>query len=222
MQLSRHHYCTENTAARSSQVGSRARQQPGRAKAAKAPTDTQSWDSFGITFAIWFLRDVAVMRPQRWPWALVLPWHNHHSQHKWKPIDSLLGGDANLPAAQQCIDYPSTSPPMAWSSPWCCFHQKSSFILPAKPRLSAVREVKRVGPRSMDSLSTKTKTASANADVSQLFIVTRTYNYPLTVSRARYLEPSLGRVTVRFCFQPHPTFKWGKKKNPTTKEQLTG
>ena len=69
-----------------------------------------------------------------------------------------------------------------------------------------------VGLRSMDSLFTKTKTASANADVSQLFIVTRTHNYPLTVSRARYFEPSLGRVTVRLCFQPHPTFKWGKKK----------
>lgn len=114
------------------------------------------------------------------------------------------------------------SPPHYQHSPWCCFHQKSSFTLPPKHKHSGSLQLgKCVGLRSMNSPCTKTKTASANADVSQLFIVTRTYNCPLTVSRACYLEPSLGRVTVRLCFQPRPTFKWGKKPTPTTKEQLT-
>lgn len=107
-------------------------------------------------------------------------------------------------------------------SPCCCFCQKSSFVLPPKHKHSGSLQLgKCVGLRSMDSLCTKTKTASANTDVSQFFIVTRTYNCPLTVSRAHYLEPSLGRVTVRLCFQPRPTFKRGKKPTPTTKEQLT-
>lgn len=114
------------------------------------------------------------------------------------------------------------SPPHYRHSPCCCFCQKSSFILPPKHKHSGpLQSGKCVGLRSTDSLCTKMKTASANTDVSQLFIVTRTCKCPLTVSRAHYLEPSLGRVAVRLCFQPRPTFKWGKKPTPTTKEQLT-
>lgn len=128
-----------------------------------------------------------------------------------------------MPILQQLGSAKTTqSPPHHWHSPCCCFCQKSSFILPPKHKHSGfLQSGKCVGLRSTDSVRTKTKTASANADVSQLFIVTRTYNCPLTVSRACYLEPSLGRVTVRLCFQPRPTFKREKKPTPTTKEQLT-
>lgn len=128
-----------------------------------------------------------------------------------------------MPILQQLGRAKTTgSPPHYWHSPCFCFCQKSSFILPPKHKHSGSLQLgKCVGLRSTYSLCTKTKTASANTDVSQLFIVTRTYNCPLTVSRAHYLEPSLGRVTVCLCFQPLPTFKWGKKPTPTTKEQLT-
>lgn len=47
--------------------------------------------TFRITFAISFLSDAAVMRPQRWPWVWVPLWHQCHSQHKQEP-NSLLWG----------------------------------------------------------------------------------------------------------------------------------
>lgn len=164
------------------------------------------------------------MRPRRWLWARAPLWHSHHNQHTHEPDALFMGERCRSPGGSAVHRfYTATSPPW-WLLTLCCFHQKSSFVLPTKPMYSGfLWSGKRVRPRSTDSLFTKTKTASANADVSQLFIVTRIYNYPLTVSRACYLEPSLGRVTVRLCFQPHPTFKWRgkKKKKTTTKEQLT-
>lgn len=124
-------------------------------------------------------------------------------------------GDVNPPAAQQCTNYPGTFPPTAWSSPSCSFLPK---IRPYPPCWSPefLQSQKCVGLRSMDFLFTKTKTANAYSDVSQLFIVTRTQEHcdKKTVSRARCWEPSLGKATVRLCFQTHPTFKWGKKNQP--------
>lgn len=90
------------------------------------------------------------------------------------------------------------------------------FVYQAKPTQSGfLQSEKCVEPRNMNSLFTKTETASANADVFQLFIVTRRCYYPLTVSRAYCLKPSLGRARARLCLQPHPTFKLGKEKKIT-------
>lgn len=87
------------------------------------------------------------------------------------------------------------------------------FLYQPKPTQSSfLQSEKCVEPRNMNSLFTKTETASVNADVFQLFIVTRRCYYPLTVSRAYCLKPSLGRARACLCLQPHPTFKLGKEK----------
>lgn len=174
----------------------------------------------GITFTVQFLRDAAVMRPQRWPWAWVSLWHKCHSQHKWEP-NSLSWGRCESSSCSAVHKSPRHLPTNGMVLTFMLFFTKNP-PLPSllKPRVSAVAEV--CGAEEHGFPLHKGKNCKCIFWCFPAFHCdknTRTL-WQEDCKQSSLLGAKSGQSNSPPLLPDSPHFQMGKKKS-TTKEQLT-